>query len=91
MTLPQDWRVYALLLGGLALVYIVGKRELAAVAHAVSPLNENNVFATTVNQVGAQVTGRKDYSLGVAVWEWWDSDRLEAERRAIYGTAGLPR
>lgn len=91
MTLPQDWRVYAVLLAGVVGLYVLGKRELAAAATAINPLNQDNVFATAVNQAGAQVTGDKHFSLGGAMWEWWNSDRIEAERRAIYGTAGAPR
>jgi hypothetical protein len=91
MTLPQDWRVYVVLIAGALGVYFLAKRELGAAAQAVNPLNQDNVFHVGVNAAGAAVTGDRDFSLGSRIWEWWNPERVEAERRAIGATAGAPR
>jgi hypothetical protein len=51
-----------------------------AAAQAVNPLNNENVFASGVNAVGGAVTGTDDWSLGVAIWEWWNPEKVAAER-----------
>lgn len=94
MTLPQDWRVYAVVLGGAIGIYLFAKREVVdavqSAAAAVNPLDQDNVFYTGVNAVGAKVTGG-EFSLGAAIYEWWNPDRVAAERAAIGATAGAPR
>ena len=48
-------------------VYLAGRKAAAAagqVAAAVNPLNYNNIFSSSVNDVGAAVSGDSDFSLG---------------------------
>lgn len=63
----------------LGAVYFAGKKLLdagAKAANAVNPLNHDNVFATSVNDVGASVTGDKDFTLGGAIYDLFHSDPL---------------
>lgn len=93
MTLPQDWRVYAVVLAGALGLYLFAKREVLAgvttVAAGINPLDQDNVFYTGVNKVGEKITGG-EFSLGAAIFEWWNPARTQAEREAIGATAGAP-
>jgi hypothetical protein len=50
------------------------KETAKAVGHAVNPLNNDNVFYGGVNAVGESITGRKDWNLGVQIYEWTHPD-----------------
>ncbi len=69
-----------LLLAGLAAIalglyaYRKGPEALAAAGNAINPLNPENVFASGVNNVGAGLTGNKDWSLGGAFFDFMNPD-----------------
>lgn len=61
ITTPQVYIVLGIV--GLLAVYFVGKKALGAAGSAVdavSPLNQNNVFANTINKVGAALVTEPD-------------------------------
>lgn len=62
---------------GLVVVGLVGvvyistraKDAVVEVGNAVNPLNQDNVFYTGVNNVGAKITGDKDFNLGTVTYD----------------------
>ncbi len=69
-----DWKAAAVLVvGGLVAAYII-KRQVVqsteAALEAVNPVNDENIFHSGVNAVGAKVTGNDSWSLGTAIYEW---------------------
>lgn len=85
MNLPNDWRVYAIVVGAGAAAIYFARRTLGQVASAVNPLNSNNVFSSAVNDVGAQIAGQPagSWSLGSSLFEWWNPQAVAAEKAAI--------
>jgi hypothetical protein len=60
----------ALALLGVAGVWLYRQSPaIAAAADKINPLNPDNIFATTVNDVGAAVSGNQSFSLGTWAWE----------------------
>lgn len=68
------WKSTAILVG----VAVIGglyleqkaKAEILAAANDVNPLNKNNIEYSTVNKIGAAVTGTKSWDLGHAIFCW---------------------
>lgn len=63
-----------LILVGIVAVVLVGAgyaatKAVQAVAPELNPLNPENIFAGTVNQVGKQVTGETDWTLGGYIYD----------------------
>lgn len=57
--------------GGVAL-YLAQKKamELAGdVGHAINPINNDNIFASGVDSVGAKLTGNERFSLGGWIYD----------------------
>ena len=46
-----------------------GQKKAKAAAEAVNPLNNDNVFASGVDSVGASVTGDSNFKLGAWIYE----------------------
>lgn len=71
----SDGKVLAVLAGVgavVALVYYLKKGAAAAVGTAkvaFDPVNPDNLANSTVNHFGAGITGNKDFSLGVAIYD----------------------
>lgn len=74
--LPNDWRIYALLIGTAAALLYYARGQVGAVAQSVNPLNHDNVISQAANGVGAVLTGTApgDFSLGAWLWEKTHSD-----------------
>lgn len=67
--MPNDWRAYVAI-GAVAVVLVwLAKKQIGAVANAVNPLNDNNVFAAAGNDLGAALTGDSNFSLG----KWFET------------------
>lgn len=62
-------------------VVIFAGRKLAdtaaKAANAVNPLNHDNIFATGVNDLGANLTGDKDFTLGGWFYDFTHADPLK--------------
>ncbi len=57
--------------GGVAL-YLAEKkaREAAAdIGHAINPVNNDNIFASGVDSVGAKLTGNENFRLGAWIYD----------------------
>lgn len=57
--------------GGIA-IYVAEKKAreaISATANAVNPLNNDNVFASGVDGIGAKLTGESDFKLGVWIYD----------------------
>lgn len=52
---------------GLLVVYIVGKKAVAS--GAINPASRNNLIYGGANDIGAAVSGGKDFNLGAWIWE----------------------
>jgi hypothetical protein len=51
------------------LIEAKARKTASAIIHAVSPLNNDNVFTTAVDDVGRKITGQKNWSLGVWIYD----------------------
>ena len=49
----------------------------SSVLDAINPLNQENIFYSGVNAVGANITGNKDFSLGVLIYEATHADEMK--------------
>ena len=59
-----------LVAGGLIVLLIwYGRRQVAAVAAAVNPISENNVFNKAAEGAGQAITGEKDWTPGGALYD----------------------
>lgn len=56
------------------LVYRAASKSIAAAAEAVNPLSDKNLAYTGTNAVGAAVTGDKNFSLGSAIYDWFNPE-----------------
>lgn len=90
MNLPNDWRPYAIVLGGAVGIYFLAKNQAAKALNAVSPLNPNNVIYGGVNTAGAQVTGDANFNLGSWLFELLNPGAVAAEKQlsATSSTSG---
>jgi hypothetical protein len=67
-----DAKGYAVLIGvgavAIIALYYLGKREVTAavgtVADAINPVNDNNIFSSGVDAVGAKLSGDENWTLG---------------------------
>ncbi|PHR87952.1 MAG: hypothetical protein COA78_36775 [Blastopirellula sp.] len=63
----------AVVVVGVALIGYYAQRKAAKVlpdiAQAINPVNDNNVFASGVNAVGAKISGNGNWSLGGAIYD----------------------
>jgi hypothetical protein len=41
-----------------------------AVGQAINPINDQNIFYTGVNAVGGYVSGKDNWNLGSAIYDW---------------------
>lgn len=90
--LPQDWRVYATV-GALAvLVVYLAQRQArsaaGAVGAAVNPWDSNNMFYRGTNETGKILTGDKDFSLGVWMWEQLNPNQAKRDNQIASGASG---
>ncbi len=68
-----------------AVVYFAGRKINAVVpVGAFNLTSPNNLAYSGVNAIGASVTGDKDWSLGVKIYEWTHPAAMEME-------ANIPR
>jgi hypothetical protein len=56
------------------LVYRQVTKGVQAVVDAVNPLSDKNAAYSATNAVGAAVTGNKDFSLGSAIYDWFNPE-----------------
>lgn len=73
------------------IVYAKGKLPAVGAAvgdtlHAVNPFNQENVFYTGVNSLGARASGDQNWNLGARLWEVMNPRAMAAER-AVLGDA----
>ena len=52
-----------------ALGYVAAKKAGALAPGALDPTSRDNLAYRGANEIGAALTGNKDWSVGVAVWE----------------------
>ncbi len=74
--------VVAIAVCGVGVAYLL-ERKAAQVANAVSPTNPDNVFAEGVDNVGASLTGDKNFKLGAWIYDQihgTTQEQLEAEQ-----------
>ncbi|MDT0603483.1 hypothetical protein [Thalassotalea castellviae] len=65
---------------GAIVLYFAEKKLRAAageVGQAVNPLNNDNIFASGVNSVGASITGNQNWSLGGSIYELFNGTSEE--------------
>ncbi len=48
-------------------------QAVSTVRPYVDPTNQGNIINRGVNSVGEIVTGNKDWTLGTAVYDWWNN------------------
>lgn len=68
---------------------VVGRRTLQAVqenAYLVNPIDDRNLAYSGVNAIGESVTGDKDFSLGVWLWEKLNPGAVAKENDLLAGT-----
>ena len=66
--------VAAIAIAGLGVAYLAEKkaRKVASdVGNAINPINNDNVFASGVDAVGAKLTGKSNFKLGI-----WIHDKI---------------
>lgn len=64
--------VAAVAVVGVAAIYLAEKkaREAAAdIGQAINPVNNDNIFASGVNSVGAKLTGDQNFKLGAWLYD----------------------
>ncbi|WP_286269520.1 hypothetical protein [Thalassotalea hakodatensis] len=73
--------------GGVVLYYGEKKARAAAAAvgDAVNPINDDNVFASGVDAVGAKVTGNSNFKLGGWIYEQIHGSSLDQINNAQTG------
>lgn len=69
VTLPNDWRPWAVVAGLLILAVLYAEDKAGEAAAAVMPTNPENVFNRAVLEAGRAVTGDTEWTGGGAVWE----------------------
>lgn len=73
---------------GLSVAWYIKSKTVetaAAVANAVNPLDEKNIFNQAVQKTGQALTGDADWSLGSQIYEWLNGEeerRIQAEQDA---------
>lgn len=64
--------VGVVVVGALAVLAVASyKAEKAVIAtgEAINPLNDNNVFASSVDAVGAKLSGKSNFKLGAWIYD----------------------
>lgn len=71
LTGKQGQILMLLAAGGLLLWYTKNKvvETVKTVGNAVNPVNPDNVFNQGVNKIGQEISGDKDFSLGVWIYD----------------------
>lgn len=69
VTLPNDWRPWAVVAGLLILAVWYAEDKVGEVTAAVMPTNPENVFNQAATAAGRAVTGDPEWTGGGAVWE----------------------
>jgi len=59
-----------ILLGVAAFAVWFAAKQAAKVGEAVNPLNDENIFYTGTNAVGAVLADDQDWTLGGAIYDW---------------------
>jgi hypothetical protein len=77
-------------IGAIAAAYLITKGTKAAaevagnVAHAVNPLNRENVFYKGVSGVvDAVASDGQSIPLGVRIWEWFNPEKVASEKAML--------
>ncbi|GAA6152540.1 hypothetical protein [Pseudoteredinibacter isoporae] len=58
--------------GLVAVVYLSKKASEVAtdVGQSINPINDQNIFYSGVNNLGAYVSGNPDWNLGTSIYDW---------------------
>jgi hypothetical protein len=57
-----------------AVALYVAEKKVRDMGQAVNPLNDNNVFASGVDAVGAKLTGNERFKLGIWIYDVFHDD-----------------
>lgn len=79
MTNQQFLILGAATVAGAAFILWQGKKAVVAVGEAVNPLNDENIFAAGIDNLGGKILGDVNFSLGGWLWDITNEDPLEGQ------------
>jgi hypothetical protein len=84
--LPKSWMIGAGI-GAVVLLalWVIARRTGNALASGLDVTSSDNWIASAVDKAGEAVTGKQDFSLGVAAWEWFSTPE---EQKALKAGSG---